>query len=155
MDQYEKEYLDEDEIAIESYEKRMEDRMAAEEAIDAYHAKQQARARQRDDNLERVTDFERRELDSDEEDELEQEELDEGADRPLNLEAFDSPLREWIAEERTRREIHRRFKKFLSTYYVGIDEVVRWVKKHEHSDPPVGLPPHLRAAAPIYPPKIK
>ena len=31
----------------------------------------------------------------------------------VNLEAFDVPLREWIANERTRREIKKRFNNFL------------------------------------------
>jgi len=44
----------------------------------------------------------------DEEEELEEE--------SVNLEAFDVPLREWIAQDRTRREIKRRFKQFL-TYF--------------------------------------
>jgi DNA replication licensing factor MCM2 len=37
-------------------------------------------------------------------------------DDPVNLEAFDVPLREWIAQDRTRREIQRRFRKFLKHY---------------------------------------
>jgi DNA replication licensing factor MCM2 len=37
----------------------------------------------------------------------------------VNLEAFNVPLREWIAEDRTRREIKRRFKKFLQEFKVG------------------------------------
>lgn len=34
----------------------------------------------------------------------------------LNLEAFDVPLREWIAQSRTRREIKKRFEKFIYTF---------------------------------------
>eukprot|EP00804_Cyclotella_cryptica_P006578 CCRYP_008567-RA/>CCRYP_008567-RA protein AED:0.17 eAED:0.17 QI:0/0.6/0.5/1/0.6/0.5/6/149/788 len=34
----------------------------------------------------------------------------------INLEAFDVPLREWIAQDRTRREIQRKFRVFLSTF---------------------------------------
>ena len=44
-------------------------------------------------------------------DETDEEDLD-GEDQ-VNLEAFDVPLREWIAQERTRREIQRRFRSFL------------------------------------------
>ena len=52
-----------------------------------------------EDELEQAD--EREEL---EEDEDEEEEADVAvADRSLNLEAFDCPLREWIAEDRTRR----------------------------------------------------
>lgn len=49
-----------------------------------------------------------------------EEEKDEGSededldgDDQVNLEAFDVPLREWIAQDRTRREIQRRFRAFL------------------------------------------
>ncbi|KAM3574659.1 hypothetical protein VYU27_003385 [Nannochloropsis oceanica] len=34
-------------------------------------------------------------------------------DEDLNLEAYDVPLREWIAEDRTRREVKRRFRSLL------------------------------------------
>ena len=44
-------------------------------------------------------------------DDTDEEDLD-GLD-PINIEAFDIPLREWIAQERTRREIQRRFRAFL------------------------------------------
>ena len=37
-------------------------------------------------------------------------------DLPVNLEAFDVPLREWIAQDRTRREIKTRFRNFLYEY---------------------------------------
>jgi DNA replication licensing factor MCM2 len=45
------------------------------------------------------------------EDETDEEDLD-GED-PINMEAFDIPLVEWIAQERTRREIQRKFRAFL------------------------------------------
>jgi DNA replication licensing factor MCM2 len=41
------------------------------------------------------------------------------------LEAFDVPLREWIAQERTRREIQRRFRAFLRHFEPGDTERVR------------------------------
>ena len=34
----------------------------------------------------------------------------------VNLEAFDVPLREWIAQGRTRRAIKKRFRSFLYEY---------------------------------------
>lgn len=34
----------------------------------------------------------------------------------VNLEVFDVPIREWIAQDRTRREIKKRFKNFLRKY---------------------------------------
>lgn len=37
-------------------------------------------------------------------------------DDQVNLEAFDVPLREWIAQEQTRREIQRKFRVFLRHY---------------------------------------
>lgn len=49
--------------------------------------------------------------DKEEDDETDEEDLD-GEDQ-VNLEAFDVPLREWIAQDRTRREIQRRFRAFL------------------------------------------
>jgi DNA replication licensing factor MCM2 len=52
--------------------------------------------------------------DDEEGDETDEEDLD-GLD-PINIEAFDVPLREWIAQERTRREVQRRFRAFLRHY---------------------------------------
>ena len=49
----------------------------------------------------------------DEKDMEEEEEEDLDADDQVNLEAFDVPLREWIAQDRTRREISRKFRVFL------------------------------------------
>ena len=34
----------------------------------------------------------------------------------MNLEAFDVPLREWIAQGRTRRAIKKRFRSFLNDF---------------------------------------
>jgi DNA replication licensing factor MCM2 len=47
----------------------------------------------------------------DEDDETDEEDLD--GDDQINIEAFDVPLREWIAQDRTRREIQRKFRAFL------------------------------------------
>ena len=47
-------------------------------------------------------------------DETDEEDLD-GEDQ-INLEAFDVPLREWILQDRTRREIQRKFRSFLRHY---------------------------------------
>lgn len=55
--------------------------------------------------------------DDEEGDETDEEDLD-GED-PINIEAFDVPLREWIAQERTRREIQRRFRAFLRHFVEG------------------------------------
>jgi DNA replication licensing factor MCM2 len=45
------------------------------------------------------------------EDDIDEEDLD--GDDPINLEAFDVPLREWIAQDQTRREVQRKFRAFL------------------------------------------
>ena len=47
----------------------------------------------------------------DEDDETDEEDLD--GDDQINIEAFDVPLREWIAQGQTRREIQRKFRAFL------------------------------------------
>jgi len=40
----------------------------------------------------------------------------------VNLEAFDLPLREWIAQDRTRREVQRKFRNFLNSFSEDDDE---------------------------------
>ncbi len=148
LDKYDENMLDNDEI-YESYEKKIRDRLAAEEELDAMDAKRRQREMEQDYNLERVNRFEQQEID--EEEDLEEETLDEGADRPLNLEQFECPLREWIAEERTRREIKRRFRIFLSTYYEDIEKVEEFRRLNNNAP----LPPNLLAKKPIYPLKIR
>ena len=65
--------------------------------------------------------FHRVDEEADEEDEeTDEEDLD--GDDQVNLEAFDVPLREWIAQDRTRREIQRRFRAFLRHYTGQPDE---------------------------------
>lgn len=44
------------------------------------------------------------------------------AEEGINLEAFDVPLREWIAQDRTRREIQRKFRVFLSNFREGEED---------------------------------
>ena len=143
---------DDDPELHESYEKRVQDRLAAEEALDALDARRRERELQTEQNLERINRFEQQELDVDDEQEEEEGEEDE---RMLNLEAFECPLLEWISEERTCNEIARRFKKFLMTYYPGIEEVTDWVKRNEHINPLPPLPSHLRRLPPTYPSKIR
>ena len=55
------------------------------------------------------------------EEEEEEEEDDDNFEEQevVNLEAFDVPLREWIAQDRTRKEIQRKFRVFLSTFREG------------------------------------
>ena len=56
-----------------------------------------------------------------EEQELDEEELFE-TETEINLEAFDVPLKEWIAQERTRREVQRKFRNFLISFTGEMDE---------------------------------
>ena len=155
LDEYDTSMLakDDEEELFESYEKRIRDRLAAEEELDARDTIRRAREMEADYNLERVNRFEQQELDEGEE--FEDEYMDDGAERALNLEKFECPLREWIAEERTRREIQRRFKKFLLTYYDDIEKVAEWMRKHEGEEPKPPLPPTLKVKKPIYPQKIR
>jgi hypothetical protein len=132
------------------------DRLAAEEELDALDYKRREADAQAELNLERISKFEQEEIDAGEEEDEEDAEGEEGVeniDKALNLEAFECPLREWIADERTRREIHRRFKKFLLTYYPGMEEVAKWMKRNQHANPPVQCP--IRISPPVYPGKIR
>jgi len=105
-----------------NYDITIEQRLAADAEINARMRERQARKDQRfletgdDDSIDeregaiRLPGQEDRDLgDSDEDDD----ERKESKEQDVNLEAFDVPLREWIAQERTRREIQNRFKKFL------------------------------------------
>ena len=81
--------------------------------LDAMETEEDDEARQaRRGNFARVEDED--EDDEDDDDESEEEDLD-GEDQ-INLEAFDVPLREWIAQDRTRKEIQRKFNSFLRHY---------------------------------------
>jgi len=145
---------EDDEDLYESYEMRVRNRLAAEEELDALDARRKERDYQTEINLERINRFDQQELDAEEEFEDEDDQVD-GSERALNLEAFQCPLREWIAEDRTRSEIQRRFNRFLLTYFRGIEDIAMWRKRNEHVDPPPKLPPHLKVLPPIYPPKIR
>ncbi|KAI9910058.1 hypothetical protein PsorP6_010453 [Peronosclerospora sorghi] len=59
-------------------------------------------------------------------DDLDDQDMDDTGldDHELNLEHFDVPLREWIATERPRNEIKRRFRHFLNTFTDEQDRVV-------------------------------
>jgi hypothetical protein len=52
----------------------------------------------------------------DQDEDAEDEEEDVDADDQINLEAFDVPLREWIAQDRTRKEVSRKFRAFLKNF---------------------------------------
>ncbi len=87
------------------------DAMEAEEDADARRARRSMFSRRgRADDAEDDDDDDDARV-SDDDDEINEEDLD-GED-PINLEAFDVPLREWIAQDRTRREVQRKFRAFL------------------------------------------
>ena len=79
------------------------DAMETEEDDDARQARRGVFARVEDDDEEDA-----------EGEETDEEDLD--GDDQINLEAFDVPLCEWIAQDRTRREIQRKFRSFLRHY---------------------------------------
>lgn len=57
--------------------------------------------------------------DDDDDDDLDDDNFED--EEGVNLEAFDVPLHEWIAQDRTRREIQRKFRMFLSSFREGED----------------------------------
>ena len=100
-------------------------------ALDAMEAEEDADARRARRSM-----FSRREENDDEEDPLEREESDDEIDEadldgddPINLEAFDVPLREWIAQDRTRREVQRKFRAFLRHFKPDASEEQRRRKR--------------------------
>lgn len=48
-------------------------------------------------------------------------------DEEINLEAFNVPLREWIAQDRTRREVKRRFRIFLTEFKEAREDQARYL----------------------------
>jgi DNA replication licensing factor MCM2 len=86
------------------------DAMEAEEDEDARRARR-SMFRSRREGREEGDDEEGDEDADADDDEIDEADLD-GED-PINLEAFDVPLREWIAQDRTRREVQRKFRAFL------------------------------------------
>lgn len=115
LDYYEKEYLAEEDEVQETWEQRYEYRAAADMEIDKRYAEFDRRQQQRTKEL--IADEE--EDDMEEDYESEEEDVEE---QELNLEAFTCSLREWIAQERTRRELLKKICKFLETYYDGIGD---------------------------------
>ncbi len=143
LDVYEKEHLD-DRVFDENYLENLRNRQLADEEIEA-RLEAQRRAREKDDfareGREGIDEDERQEAeeDSDEDyfdDEDDDDEVGEDGERErrLNLDAFDCPLTEWVDEARTRREIESRFRRFLNTYYEGIENVTQWRRENEGRD---------------------
>lgn len=129
-------------------------RRAADEELDRLDAIRRERDDDVDDALEGANEREQEDLDDYSEDE---QDLPAIADRALNLEAFECPLREWIAEDRTRREIQRRFRMFLLSFYPFMEEVARWKAKYDRDDgnPLPPMPNNLKVLPPVYLPKIR
>ena len=79
----------------------------------------------------RIGGRERADIDDEEDDDIEDDDQDDvdreeelfETEEELNLEAFDIPLREWIAQDRTRREVMRKFRRFLMNTTEDLDEV--------------------------------
>ena len=74
-----------------------------------------------EERRERRMKFGRRSEEDDDDDDEEKEDAmeEEEEEEEVNLEAFDVPLLEWIANTRTRIEIQRRFRRFLRTFTTG------------------------------------
>lgn len=69
-----------------------------------------------------INDEDEEDSEEEEDDEVDREEELFETEEELNLEAFDVPLREWIAQERTRREVMRKFRRFIMTPIEGQDQ---------------------------------
>ena len=125
MDTYDAADIDNEYIDNTSWTQKREAIVAAEEELnrrDAERAKNRAqRLKDAAADLEDENELRREQLringvvDDEESDEKASDVED---DNVLNIEAFDVPLREWISQERTRREIKRRFKDFLFNFHV-------------------------------------
>lgn len=113
---YDPSALDEEFQDSSSWSHKMEAKRAAEEELDQRDSERIKNRNQRLRDAAHVLEDERelqqtrmyRQGDSESDKESDVEE-----DVVLNIEAFDVPLKEWISQERTRREIKRRFKDFL------------------------------------------
>lgn len=155
LDQYDRTVLADDEEIIEDYADRVRYTTEAEREI----AKREAlRRRQHAEDLDLYENAQEEESDEDEySDDEDEEELGETGALKLNLEAFDCSVSDWIAEERTQKEIERRLKLFLEKWYPDCEEIRKYEKNNKQDDGrPAPLPPHLKTKKknPIYPDKI-
>ena len=145
LDSYDPELLaGDDDVAAETYEDMVRYRISAERELDRIDARLRL-DEDAADNAEQMDGIAGDDGFDEGEEEQEAENMV-GANRAINLEAFECPLREWIAADRTRREIQRRFREFLETYYVGIEERIR--NKRVNGTKLPHIPP-------IYPAKIR
>lgn len=120
LDMYDTADLAEEEVDNTSWSLKLEAKRAAEEDLDRRdmeRAKNRAqRLREAANDVEDERELKRNRVAEEIVVEEGKEGEEEGEDIVLNIEAFDVPLREWISQERTRREIKRRFKDFLNTF---------------------------------------
>ena len=157
LDTYEGEHLDESQID-ESFLENLRARQLADEEMDARDERlRQARlvGEQEEYRLQGLGDRDMAESEdeSDYSDEEEGEEEGYPSERSLNLDAFDCPLEEWVAETRTRNEIKKRFRKFLNTYYDGIEIRDQWLRQHKDEED-AGICPYKKQRE-VYPGKIR
>ena len=156
LDSYETEHLaDPEEDFGVSYLENLRTRQLADEEIEAREERMRQARLQGDRAEYRLEGLDERDREEDsEEDEFSDAEDDEpGAEGRLNLDAFECPLQEWISEARTRREIQNRFRRFLQTYYVGIEQVAAWERQHRDVEDAPKCP--FKKYRPIYPAKIR
>lgn len=142
LDSYDPDLLGDDDIIDESYEDMVNNRLDAERDMDRRDARQRLEI-DAADNAEQMEGMAGEDI---EDEEMETENMI-GASKAINLEAFECPLREWIATDRTRREIQRRFKEFLETFFVGIEERNRAKRLNGGA--------RLSHIPPIYPSKLR
>lgn len=116
LDFYEKEYLADEDEEQEDWLAAQEYRAAAEAELDKRGAELGRRQLARTNELIADEDDES----DDYEDEDEDEQMDDEQD--LNIEAFSCPLKDWVAQDRIRRELLKKISKFLETYYDGIGD---------------------------------
>lgn len=156
MDAYDASQID-NTVVDENFLEGLRNRQLADEEMDARDERfRQARVAGELDEYERegLGGVEEEDLSSESESEDEEDE-EEGypSERSLNLDAYDCPLQEWITETRTRNEIKKRFRKFLNTYYEGIEMRKQWERQHKDEEDRGPCP--YKKSREIYPGKIR
>ena len=156
MDAYDASQID-NTVVDENFLEGLRNRQLADEEMDARDERfRQARVAGELDEYERegLGGIEEEDLSSESESEDEEDE-EEGypSERSLNLDAYDCPLQEWITETRTRNEIKKRFRKFLNTYYEGIEMRKQWERQHKDEEDRGPCP--YKKSREIYPGKIR
>ena len=156
MDAYDASQID-NTVVDENFLEGLRNRQLADEEMDARDERfRQARVAGELDEYERegLGGVEEEDLSSESESEDEEDE-EEGypSERSLNLDAYDCPLQEWITETRTRNEIKKRFRKFLNTYYEGIEMRKQWFGLKNKRNPRLSVKStnNIPPPDPVYP----